>query len=63
MPYASEKQRKFFHTQTARNAGIKPSTVQEFDKASKGMKLPESKNSKPKNQFAKLRKMFSGGNY
>ena len=41
MPYKSEKQRKFFHTDTARKAGITPATVEEFDKASAGKKLPE----------------------
>jgi hypothetical protein len=40
-PYKSLAQERFFHTQTAAQKGIKPSTVQEFDKASKGMKLPE----------------------
>lgn len=40
MPYKSDAQRKFFHTDTAREAGIKPSTVKEFDSASKGKKLP-----------------------
>lgn len=42
MPYASDKQRRFFHTQTAKDKGINPSTVKEYDEASKGMKLPES---------------------
>jgi hypothetical protein len=55
-PYASDKQRRFFHTITAKNAGIKPSTVQEFDQASKGMKLPEHVS-----KFKKLKKMFAGG--
>lgn len=41
MPYKSDQQRKFFHTMGALKAGIKPSTVKEFDKASKGMSLPE----------------------
>lgn len=40
MPYASDAQRKFFHTQTAKEKGISPETVKEFDKSSKGMKLP-----------------------
>lgn len=40
MPYASQKQRAFFHTNTAAEKGIKPSTVKEFDKASKSLKLP-----------------------
>ena len=41
MPYVSRKQEAFFHTQTARDKGIKPSTVKEFDQASKGLKLPK----------------------
>lgn len=41
MPYSSDRQRRFFHTQTAKNAGISSKTVKEFDQASKGMKLPE----------------------
>ena len=46
MPYTSDKQRKFFHTQIAKEKGITPKIVQEFDKESKGLKLPK---------FAKLR--------
>lgn len=41
MPYASNQQRKFFHTDTAKKAGITKKTVDEFDKASKGKKLPK----------------------
>lgn len=40
MPYKSLKQERFFHTQTARDKGIKMGTVKEFDRMSKGMKLP-----------------------
>jgi hypothetical protein len=43
MPYKSDAQRRFFHTDTARKKGIKPETVEEFDEASKGKKLPEYK--------------------
>ncbi len=43
MPYKSDAQRKFFHTDTAKKAGISASTVKEFDQASKGMKLPKKK--------------------
>jgi hypothetical protein len=49
MPYASDAQRRFFHAAEARG-DIKPSTVNEFDKASKGMKLPEH-----------VRKLYEGG--
>jgi hypothetical protein len=41
MPYKSANQRRFFHTPTARKAGISADMVKEFDTASKGMKLPE----------------------
>ena len=41
MPYTSNAQRKFFHTDTARKAGITPSDVKHWDEASKGLKLPE----------------------
>lgn len=42
MPYASDAQRRFFHTDTARKKGITAATVNEFDQASKGMNLPET---------------------
>ena len=51
MPYKSDQQRKFFHSAGAKKAGIKPSTVKEFDEASKGAKLPK---------FAKLKKKLRG---
>lgn len=41
MPYKSDAQRRFFHTPTARKAGISAATVKEFDDASRGKKLPE----------------------
>lgn len=41
MPYKSDKQRKFFHTATARRKGITKAMVEEYDKASKGKKLPK----------------------
>lgn len=41
MPYKSQKQRAFFHTDTARKQGISADTVREFDSASKGIKLPK----------------------
>ncbi len=40
MPYKSEAQRKFFHTDTARRKGITAKVVKEFDKATGGRKLP-----------------------
>lgn len=48
MPYKSDAQRKFFHTDTAKAKGITPSTVDEFDKSSKGMKLPSKVKPKKK---------------
>lgn len=41
MPYKSLAQERFFHTATARKKGISAATVQEFDQASKGKKLPK----------------------
>ena len=38
MPYASDAQRRFFH---AREDEIGPETVKEYDRASKGKKLPK----------------------
>lgn len=40
MPYKSKAQERFFHTATAKKSGITPAVVSEFDKASKGKKLP-----------------------
>lgn len=41
MPYRSEAQRRFFHTDTARRQGISQGTVREFDSATRGRRLPE----------------------
>jgi hypothetical protein len=43
MPYSSSAQRRFFHSAGAAKAGITSAEVQEFDSASRGMKLPEKK--------------------
>ncbi len=40
MPYKSDAQRKYFHTEAAAKAGISKATVKEFDAASKGKSLP-----------------------
>jgi hypothetical protein len=40
MPYKSDAQRRFFHTDTAMKSGITPATIKEFDQSSKGVKLP-----------------------
>lgn len=40
MPYSSQRQRKFMHA-AADRGDIKKSVVDEFDKASKGLKLPK----------------------
>ena len=50
MPYKSDAQRKFFHTDTARKKGITPEMVNEYDNASKGMNLPEHKERMKKNK-------------
>lgn len=41
MPYKSDAQRRFFHTDTARRKGISAATVKEFDQASRHKALPE----------------------
>lgn len=41
MPYVSDRQRRFFHTATARKHGITPAMVREYDEASRGKDLPE----------------------
>lgn len=41
MPYASARQRRFFHTDTAARAGITPAQVAEWDAASRGQRPPE----------------------
>lgn len=48
MPYKSDAQRKFFHTDAAKKSGISAKTVKEYDKKSKGKKLPEKKKPKKK---------------
>lgn len=60
MPYASDAQRKFFHTDTAKKAGITKKEVAEYDAASKGKKLPEhaaKKDGKKKEMKAKAMPM------
>lgn len=52
MPYKSQSQRAFFHTDTAKAKGIDAKTVAEYDTASKGMKLPR--------KLGKGRKMSGG---
>lgn len=51
MPYKSDAQRKYFHAMLNKGE-ISKKTVDEFDKASKGKKLPE------KTHYSKLRKML-----
>lgn len=41
MPYKSQAQRRFFHSNGAKAAGISASTVKKYDTESKGKKLPE----------------------
>jgi hypothetical protein len=47
MPYKSDAQRKKFHAMEARGE-ISPKVVKEFDKASKGKKLPAKVKKKKK---------------
>lgn len=52
MPYKSKSQQRYFHVAESRGE-ISPKTVKEFNKESKGMKLPESA-PKKKSRFKKL---------
>ena len=58
MPYVSDAQRRFFHTNTARRKGISAATVAEYDSASKGVKLPARKKG-PTKARSYMRKMLS----
>lgn len=40
MPYVSKAQERFFHSPGAKKAGITTAQIAEYDKASKGKKLP-----------------------
>ena len=66
MPYKSEAQRKFMNA-AANRGEIKQSTVDEYNKASKGMKLPQkasdggevkTKEQKDKDHYKKLKQMM-----
>ena len=54
MPYRSDKQRRFFHTATARKKGITKEMVEEYDDASRGKKLPEKASDKKKKKLKKM---------
>lgn len=54
MPFKSKSQQRYFHTDSAKKAGITEGMVKEYDKASKGKKLPE------KATLPKLRKLLKG---
>ncbi len=64
MPYKSDSQRRFFHAAEERG-DISKSTVDEFDQASKGKKLPEKvgvgKARRMHKNLEKARKMWRGG--
>jgi len=47
MPYKSEAQRRYFHA-ALKKGKISKKVVEEWDKASKGKKLPEKVNKKKK---------------
>ena len=66
MPFKSEAQRKFMNA-AANRGEIKRSTVDEFNKSSKGMKLPQkvseggkvkSQKEKDKDHYKKLKQMM-----
>ena len=48
IPHSSDKQRKFFHTKAAKEAGITAKDAKKYDKESKGKKLPEKVKKKKK---------------
>jgi hypothetical protein len=55
MPYASKAQQGKFHA-LLNEGKISPKTVAEFDKASKGMKLPEyAPKKKPASPWTKMK--------
>lgn len=56
MPYKSAAQRRFFHTPSAKKAGITAAEIKEFDSASKGMKLPEKIGMKRSLKHTRLKK-------
>lgn len=64
MPYKSDAQRKYFHAAEERGE-ISKSTVDEFDKASKGKDLPEKVSVSKAHKIKKLadhaKKMWRGG--
>lgn len=43
MPYASDRQRRFFHSEAAQKHGITGAMVREYDHASMGTALPSEK--------------------
>lgn len=47
MPFKSLKQERFFHTDAAKKKGITQDTVNDFDEASKGLKLPTFTDPRP----------------
>lgn len=51
MPFKSDQQRKWAHTEAGQAALGGPNKVKEWDKASKGKQLPK---------FAKLKKLLGG---
>lgn len=57
MPYASDAQRRFFHSPGAAKAGITTKQVAEYDSASKGKNLPERKHEAMKKVLTK----YQGG--
>lgn len=64
MPYKSNAQRKFFHAAEKRG-DISKSTVDEFDQASKGKKMPEKVGlgtaHMHEKKMDKVKKMWKGG--
>lgn len=58
MPYKSEAQRRFFNSDKAKEKGISQKTVDEYNSASKDLKLPEKMSGVDKLK-AKVKKRLS----
>ena len=60
MPYVSDAQRGFFHANVGKN-GITQAMVNEYDQASKGMKLPHrAERAKHRAKKHAMRKLHGG---
>lgn len=61
--YASEAQRRFFHTATARKVGLTKEQVAEYDKASAGLELPDRVTPKSSRAHRRFGQRVMGARY